>query len=79
MTPNPHYLREYDSIKKATQMFIDKKVDGAPVLDEADQIVGLVGKSNVYRAITYDYDMNTPIKEIMTKNIVTVDVNDSVF
>lgn len=79
MTPNPHYLREYDSIKKATQMFIDKKVDGAPVLDEADQIVGLVGKSNVYRAIANDYDMNTPIKEIMTKNIVTVDVNDSVF
>lgn len=79
MTPNPHYLREHDSIKKATQMFIDKKVDGAPVLDEKNQIIGLIGKANLYRAIVNDYDTNAPVKEIMTENIRTVDVNDSVY
>lgn len=79
MTPNPYYLQEHDTIREATQLFIDNKVDGAPVLNEKNQIIGLVGKSNLYRAIVNNYDTNTPIKEIMTKNIMTVDVNESVY
>ncbi len=78
MTENPYVLRADDTIRHAAQLFVEKKVAGAPVVDENHTIVGLVGKSNLYRFIADGADFSRPIEDIMTQNIFTVDVDDKV-
>jgi PAS domain S-box len=71
MTPDPLTLSPQQTVGDAAVIFMEKKFDGAPVLDDNGKLVGLFTKSHVYRVINSGMDMNTKIEDLMTREILT--------
>jgi len=67
------------SIRQAGTIYKEKKVGSLLVIENND-IIGLVTERDfIERAICLDKDMNsTKIKEIMTEDVKTIDVNERV-
>lgn len=73
MTPNPITFREEDNLRKAAGVFHDYKIDGAPVVDGQGSIIGIFTKTHLYRAIIQNLDGNTPISELMSRQVLTIE------
>ncbi|ABI68791.1 sigma-54-dependent Fis family transcriptional regulator [Syntrophomonas wolfei] len=70
MSPNPVLLRPEQSIRETVTLFLERNIDGAPVVDENNQIIGLFTKTHVYRAIEQEMDMLQPIEKLMKRDII---------
>lgn len=73
MSPNPFTLSPECSIQDAAVLFLEKGIDGAPVVDEAQHLLGLVTKMHLYRAIVNQQPLNLQLKEIMSTEIHTLE------
>lgn len=51
MTPNPLTIRETDTVVKCAAIMHDKKISGLPVLNEKDELVGIMTQNEVYRVL----------------------------
>ena len=72
MTPNPITFLGKDTLQKAAGIFHDYKFDGAPVVDEAGNLVGIFTKTHLYRAIIQELDVNTTYSRITGINVQEV-------
>lgn len=77
MSKDPVVIHMEKSLKEAVALFIQKEVDGAPVVDDEGQLVGLITKSHVYRAVVEDMDMSVPVKQVMQTNLTIGHMDDS--
>ncbi len=78
------WLTQDVSIKDAVKIFGENKIDGAPVLDDDFKLQGLFTKTHIYRAITQELDLQTPVGEVMTREGLIVghpeaDIDDVIF
>ena len=72
-------LNEFDSIKVASQNLHEKKVGSMPVLNENKKVIGIISERDLSRFIyTERFNSNISIEKIMSKNLVTCDLNTSV-
>jgi len=72
MSPNPLTLKPDQMVGEVVNIFLDKKIDGAPVVDEQGQLIGLFTKSHIHRGIINNRDlMNTRVEEMMTRDVYT--------
>ena len=72
-------LSETDTIKSASQNFDEKKVGCMPVLDINKKVIGILSERDLSRFIYSEkFNLTMPIKHLMTKNLVTCDLNTSV-
>jgi PAS domain S-box-containing protein/TyrR family helix-turn-helix protein len=71
MTPNPMTLRPEQTVGEAAVLFMEKQIDGAPVIDENGKLIGLLTKSHIYRIINGDKNMNRKVADMMTRDILT--------
>ena len=51
MTPDPITIREDATIRQAAQMMIDYKISGLPVMNEQDELVGMITESDIFRLV----------------------------
>jgi len=51
MTPNPITIRETDTVVKCAAIMHDKKISGIPVLNDANELVGIMTQNEVYRVL----------------------------
>jgi acetoin utilization protein AcuB len=51
MTPNPITIRETDTVVKCAAIMHDKKISGIPVLNDANELVGIITQNEVYRVL----------------------------
>lgn len=51
MTPNPITIRESETVVKCAAMMHDKKISGIPVLNDKDELVGIMTQNEVYRVL----------------------------
>ena len=51
MTPNPITIRETDTVVKCAAIMHDKKISGIPVLNDKDELVGIMTQNEVYRVL----------------------------
>ncbi|MGO3167987.1 sigma 54-interacting transcriptional regulator [Senegalia sp. (in: firmicutes)] len=68
MSKNPITIKEDIKIVQAVKIMNDNKVDGLPVLNDKDELVGLFSKESLYEAIS-KIDIKEKVKSIMTRNI----------
>ncbi|MDA8234159.1 MAG: sigma 54-interacting transcriptional regulator [Clostridia bacterium] len=73
MTANPISLNLHDSIQKAAEIMISYRIDGIPVIDDRERLVGILTKTHIFKAL--GMDVNTPICELMQTNMVTISEN----
>ncbi len=78
MTPNPITLRPEQSVREVTSLFLERQVDGAPVIDKNGKIIGLFTKSHIFRMVSQGMDMHTPLAEFMTRQVNTGHPEDNI-
>ncbi len=76
MTINPLVLKPLQTVRIAAGIFTQKKIDGAPVVDENNRVIGLLTKNKIFRVITQGIGMETKLEEIMTRNIIAAHPDD---
>lgn len=75
MTPNPYCLKARDSVQKAASEFRKRQIDGAPVLDDNDKIIGIFTKTHIMMVVEKAIDINIKIGELMNRNVVTISMD----
>lgn len=77
MTSDLVVLKPTHTLKDVARLFLKHRIDGAPVVDDDNQVIGIVTKSHFYEAISEDYDHNILVESIMTRDVTTVSKNDN--
>jgi CBS domain-containing protein len=73
-------LTEKDTLKTASEKFQKHNIGAMPVLDEKDKtVIGIVSERDLARYVYRDeFKGDLLVKDIMTKNIVPCNLNNSV-
>ena len=72
-------LNEIDTVKSASQNFHEKQVGCMPVLDKNKNVIGILSERDLSKLIYVEkFNLSLPVTQIMTKNLVTCDLNTSV-
>ena len=72
-------LSETDTIKSASQNFDENKIGCMPVLDKNKNVIGILSERDLSRFIYAEkFNLTTPVTQLMTKKLVTCDLNTSV-
>ena len=72
-------LSETDTVKSASQNFDEKKVRCMPVLDNNNNVIGILSERDLSKFIYAEkFNLTMSITHLMTKNLVTCDLNTSV-
>src|SRR5215216_6736582 len=78
MTTNLVTVRPKASIEEAIEILLNQRISGLPVTDDDGRLVGVI-KEFALLAVTYDKRVkNHTVAQHMTRDVITVDVNDSV-
>ncbi|GAB5509404.1 MAG: hypothetical protein Rhims3KO_08050 [Hyphomicrobiales bacterium] len=75
-------LRPDQEINSAMQLLLEREISGAPVVDEAGQLIGLLTKKDCLRAAleaSYYRDWGKPVSAYMTREIQTLDISLDIF
>ncbi len=65
-------LTPVDTIGTAAALFVDKGIDGIPVVENGE-LVGLFTKTHLIRAIHNGWKLDTPINYFMSSNVRTIE------
>ncbi len=76
MTVSPIMVRADNTINEVVNIFLENKIDGVPVVDEDNRLVGLFTKGHVYRAISRSLDLDSPVSTLMTREVYTARPDD---
>ena len=72
-------LSERDTVKSASQKFHEKKIGCMPVVNENKKVVGMLSERDLSRFIYAEkFNITLPVSELMSKNLITCDLNTSV-
>ena len=72
-------LSEKDTIKIASQQFHEKKIGCMPVVNTRNDVVGILSERDLSRFIYAEkFNLTLPVSDLMTKDLVTCDLNTSV-
>ena len=72
-------LSERDTVKIASQQFHEKKIGCMPVINSRNDVVGILSERDLSRFIYAEkFNLTMPITAIMSKDLVTCDLNTSV-
>jgi len=63
-------LKKGQTIKEVNQMFLDRIIDGAPVVDDDGKVIGIFTKTHLMRAM--GKPMDTPIERLMNRNVISI-------
>ena len=72
-------LSEKDTVKSASQKFHEKKIGCMPVVNENKKVIGMLSERDLSRFIYAEkFNITLPVSELMSKNLITCDINTSV-
>ena len=72
-------LSKKDTVKLASQQFHEKKIGCMPVMNSKNDVVGILSERDLSRFIYAEkFNLTMPIADLMTKDLVTCDLNTSV-
>lgn len=78
MTPNPLVLRSDHTIREATSLFVQHRIDSAPVAASDGELLGLFTNRHINRAVSQSLDMEAPVESLMNREVTTGHPDDRV-
>lgn len=79
MKKNVHWVAPDSSVRTAAEKMRDENIGFLPVCDESRKIVGtLTDRDLTIRALASDLKGETPVQDVMTKEVVTCSLSDDV-
>lgn len=79
MTVNPAVISLEQTVADVARLFLENEIDGAPVLNEKGELVGLITKTHLMEVIARGLPADTPARTLMTTEVETVDPDDNVW
>lgn len=73
MSQRPVTVDPDKSIQETAAVFLRHGIDGAPVVDENHQLLGLVTELHLYKALAASEALDTPVKDIMSTTVETLE------
>ncbi|MEW9125030.1 MAG: CBS domain-containing protein [Thermotaleaceae bacterium] len=72
-------VKKDDTIKQAMNKMVEKEINGMPVIDEEQNLVGMVVKADIYRFLIEPghYD-SCPVDWVMSKGTITANPNEDI-
>ena len=70
MTPNPRTVSPNDSIQNAARIMRDEDTGVVPVVDNGKPVGLVTDRDIVVRAVAEDGQLNRPVRDIVTANVV---------
>lgn len=77
MTKNPYTLSPDNTVAEAADLFLQKHIDGAPVVKNG-KLIGLIGKTQLYKALANNTALDYPIEKLMITEVATCRPDDEV-
>lgn len=72
MTPNPKTLMPTDTLRDAAYLFYKYKVGGAPVVNEKNEVCGLITKGHIIEANINQVPLSHPVSAKMTQGVIVI-------
>jgi acetoin utilization protein AcuB len=66
-----------DNIQKISKILSQKKISKIPVINKNDELVGVVSEQDIIKAMESENFAKMTARDIMTKNVFSVKMNDS--
>lgn len=68
-----------DSIDKVLELMIRLHINGLPVVDDSDKLVGMIVKADIYRFMIAPghYD-SCPVEWVMSKTVISTDTEEEI-
>jgi CBS domain-containing protein len=63
------------TVKKAIEMLFKRHVGAIVVTDDNKKCVGIFTERDAIRVVAQEIPFNTPLKKVMTKNVVTISID----
>ena len=77
MSTDVSVLKPEDTFGDVVNLFLEKKIDGAPVVEDG-KLVGLLTKTHLIRAMSQKIPLERPIKDYMTRLVKTLSPQQSI-
>ncbi|TCT13854.1 CBS domain protein [Natranaerovirga pectinivora] len=79
MKKNVFKITPTDSIKMALDKMTELNINGMPVINEEDVLVGMIVKADIYRFLIEPghYD-SCPVEWVMTKKVITANSDEEI-
>ncbi|WP_143316003.1 CBS domain-containing protein [Clostridium sp. HBUAS56017] len=72
-------VKENDTIDKVLEMMDKLHINGIPVVNDSDNLVGMVVKADIYRfMITPGHYDSCPVEWVMSKSVIYAEAQDDV-
>lgn len=72
MRLDPPVVKVGDTLKKVIDILLATKVNSVSVLDQNDEIQGIISLYHAFRVLSKNYGLQTPVEDVMEKNILTI-------
>lgn len=82
MDTNPHAIHQNTPIRKAVEAMVAARIIGAPIIDDANHVVGFVSEQDCIKEVLNDAffcDDSMPVSKVMNHRVQTVSPDDSIF
>lgn len=65
-----------DNVQKISRILSKKKISNIPVINESNELKGVVSEQDIIRAMESEDFMNKKARDVMTKDVVSVKESD---
>ena len=74
-----HILNTNDTINKALELMNNLNINGMPVIDDANNLVGMVVKADIYRfMISPGHYESCPVEWVMSKSVILAQSDEDI-
>ncbi len=70
MTVNPIVVKQYVTVQEAVSLMLKYRIDGLPVVDDQETLVGIFTKTHALKALGLDTKIT--VADIMQRNVITI-------
>jgi len=75
-----HTIHANDSIDKALDFMNESNINGMPVVDDDNNLVGMVVKADIYRFMVHPgHYVSCPVEWVMSKSVIIAQSNEDLF
>ncbi|WP_238917961.1 CBS domain-containing protein [Clostridium sp. YIM B02555] len=68
---NFHIINVNDTIDKALELMHDLNINGMPVVDDSETLVGMIVKADIYRFMIHPgHYVSCPVEWVMSKSVI---------
>ncbi|MEM0027138.1 MAG: CBS domain-containing protein [Ignisphaera sp.] len=66
------------SIRDVARIMSEKNIGSILIVDNSNRIIGIFTERDLVRVVALGIDLNTPIKNVMTTNVISAYLSDSI-